>query len=148
MMDGYRKALHKVTITAKSLVYLLMICLPFALASCKKDPKVSFIQGEWYYKDKHLANIPGESAQETKWYFDNGYFSMDSCCFVKTNITGYYSISDRSEDKLMLDLFNLEGQQGGAALHRDDTTFAEIKIDFEADTMMINSSGPYTRISP
>lgn len=147
-MTGQRRAFHSWTIGTKSLVYLLILCLSLALAGCKKDPKVSFIQGEWYYKDKHLANIPGESAQETKWYFDNGYFSMDSCCFVKANISGYYSISDRSENELTLDLFNLEGQQGGMALHRDDTAFAQIKIDFDTDTVMINSSGPYTRISP
>ena len=147
-MDGQRKAFLTRSVYARSIVYLLMICLPFALVGCKKDPKVSFIQGEWYYKDKHLANIPGESAQETKWYFDNGYFTMDSCCFVKVNISGYYSISDRSEDELTLDLFNLEGQQGGMALHRDDTAFAQIKIDFDADTMIINSSGPYTRLGP
>ncbi len=45
-----------------ALVWMIAIVLPLVLSSCKKDPRVTFIQGEWYYKDAHLANIVGESA--------------------------------------------------------------------------------------
>ncbi len=127
-------------------VFILLIAL--VLSGCKKDPKVDFIQGEWYYKDAHLANIVGESAQETSWVFDHGYFSVGSCCFVKSYFSGYYTVTGRTEHTLNLELYNLEGQNGEIVLHRDDTLYAEITIDTTADTLTIDSKGPYTRINP
>ncbi len=116
--------------------------------SCKNDPLLEFIQGVWYYKNAHLANIPAESALVTNWVFDNGYFSMDSCCFVKMNFSGDYSVTNKAENELTLELFNLQGQYGDAVLHRNDTLSTAIKIDTEADTLRINLDGPYTRIGP
>jgi len=98
--------------------------------------------------DAHLANIPSESAQVTSWVFENGYFSMDSCCFVKMNSSGNYSIMDRAENELTLELFNLQGQYGDTVLYRKDKLTAILKIDTEADTLKINNDGPYTRLSP
>lgn len=148
MMNHQIQASHIVFIKPKHLFWFPVICIALLLGGCKKDPKVAFIQGIWYYHDTHLANIPGEDAQETSWEFVNGYVSMRSCCFVKISFSGYYSISDRSENELTLDLFNLEGQYGGTALHRDDTLTAVIRIDTSTDTIKINNSGPYTRQSP
>jgi hypothetical protein len=130
------------------LVCGIVILFSFLLTGCKKDPKVSFIQGEWYYKDAHLANIVGESAQETSWLFDNGYFSIGSCCFVKTYFSGYYVVTDKAENKLSLELYNLQGQNGDMVLHKDDMLYANIVIDMNADTLIINSHGPFTRIQP
>ncbi len=135
-------------LTKKVLILGIILLIPILLSGCKKDPKVVFIQGEWYYKDAHLANIPNESAQETSWLFDNGYFSLGSCCFVKSYISGYYVVKERGDNKLTLELFNLEGQNGDIVLHRDDTLYAEIQINTETDTLIINSKGPFTRISP
>ena len=118
------------------------------LTGCKKDPKVTFIQGEWYYKDAHLANIPNESAEETSWLFDNGYFSVVGCCFVKSYITGYYVVTARGEQTLTLELYNLDGQNGDIVLHRDDTMYADIQVNEDADTLTINSDGPFTRVNP
>ena len=126
----------------------LILIIPLILSGCKKDPKVVFIQGEWYYKDAHLANIPSESAQETSWIFDNGYFSVGSCCFVKSYFSGYYVVTERGDNKLTLELYNLEGQNGDIVLHRDDTAYADIKLDTENDTLIINSKGPFTRVGP
>ena len=128
--------------------YALVLVLCLSVAGCKKDPKVTFIQGTWYYHDAHLANIPGESGQETYWVFDNGYFSLDSCCFVKSYYSGYYSITERTDNGLTLELYNLRGQYGDIVLHRGDTLAAMVKIDTQADTLTINSDGPYTRVSP
>ncbi len=130
------------------LVCAIILLISIFLAGCKKDPKVDFIQGEWYYKDAHLANIVGESAQETSWVFDNGYFSVGSCCFVKSYFSGYYVVTDRADNKLNLELYNLEGQNGDTVLHKDDTLYAEIQLNVQADTLTINSKGPYTRIEP
>ena len=130
------------------IVSLLLLCLSATLLGCKKDPRVVFIQGVWYYKDAHLANIPSESAQVTTWVFENGYVSMDSCCFVKMNFTGYYSVTERAENELTLELFNLQGQAADIVLHRDDTLIAILKIDTEADTLRVNNDGPYTRLNP
>jgi hypothetical protein len=148
MMSGRMTTFTKRNLKTPIILCVLLLGLSVALVGCKKDPKVEFIQGVWYYLDAHLANIPGESAQVTNWVFDNGYFSVDSCCFVQMNFSGYYSVSYRTESELTLELFNLQGQYGSMLLHRDDTMSAVIKIDTEADTVRINNDGPYTRVSP
>ncbi|MFZ2098746.1 MAG: hypothetical protein WAV05_19100 [Anaerolineales bacterium] len=130
------------------LLFVLMILLSLTLAGCKKDPRVTFIQGLWYYKDAHLANIPGESAQVTNWEFDNGYFSIYTCCFYKANYSGYYSVVERTENKLTLEMYDLKGQTGDLIFHQDDIINTVLKIDAETDTLLINGDGPYTRVAP
>lgn len=130
------------------LLVILVVGFGLLAAGCKKDPKTAFIQGAWYYKDAHLANIPSESAQSTTWEFDNGYFSVASCCFVEMYFSGYYNVVERQENKLNLELFNLKGQYGDMVLHRDDTLYLEIQLDIQADTLKINSGGPYQRVTP
>ena len=127
---------------------ILLTIFSLTLTGCKKDPRVTFIQGIWYYKDAHLANIPGESAQVTNWEFDNGFFAIYTCCFVKANYSGYYSVMERDDNKLVLEMFNLKGQAGGLVFHKGDTLGAVLKIDEEADTLLINGDGPYTRVTP
>ena len=125
----------------------LLVCLALLLAACKVDPRLDFIQGVWFYKDAHLANIPSESAQETIVEFDNGYISMDSCCFTEMYFSGSYSVSEKKENGLTLDLFNLKGHYGGFNLTRNDTMFMLITIDPDTDTIKINGSGPFERVS-
>jgi hypothetical protein len=130
------------------ILFVLVPLCSLALTGCKKDPRVTFIQGIWYYKDAHLANIPGESAQVTNWEFNNGYFSIYTCCFYKANYSGYYSVVDRVENKLTLEMFNLKGQMGDLIFHKGDTINAVLEIDSEADTLLINGDGPYSRVTP
>jgi hypothetical protein len=125
-----------------------MTLFSLTLAGCKKDPRVTFIQGIWYYKDAHLANFPGESAQVTNWEFDNGYFSIYTCCFYKASYSGYFSVVERAENKLTLEMFNLKGQAGDLIFHQDDTINAVLEIDTQADTLLINGDGPYARVAP
>ena len=148
LISGNMTTFTKVNSKTPIILCVLLLWLSVALVGCKKNPKLEFIQGVWYYKDAHLANIPSESAQVTNWVFDNGFFSMDSCCFVKMNFSGYYSVADSTESELTLELFNLQGLYGGTVLYRNDTMSAVIKIDTEADTIRINNDGPYTRIGP
>ncbi len=67
---------------------------------------------------------------------------------MKSYYSGYYAITERAENKLVLELYNLEGQNGDIVLHRNDTLYAEIQLDTEKDTLIINSKGPFERISP
>jgi hypothetical protein len=131
----------------RALLWTTIVFIVLAVSGCKKDPKVEFIQGAWYYQDAHLANIPAESAQVTNWEFDNYYFSVDTCCFYEANYSGYYSVTDRDENKLTLELYNIRGQIGGTVLN-DDTMTIIIKLDPETDTIKISGDGPYTRASP
>ena len=147
-MSGKMITLSKRNLKTRIFVCAVLLCFSVVLVGCKKDPRVEFIQGVWYYMDAHLANIPSESAQVTDWVFENGYFSVDSCCFVKMNFSGYYSVKDRAENELTLELYNLQGQAGDTVLYRRDTLSAILKIDTEADTLKINNEGPYTRIGP
>jgi hypothetical protein len=148
MLENPKKILLRRELKTLLLLWGLIFLLSIALVGCKKDPKAAFIQGTWYYKNAHLANLPGESAQTTTWEFDNGYFSVASCCFTKAYFSGYYSITDRKEDKLFLELYQLKGQNGEIVLHKDDTLDLEISVDIDADSLKINSSGPFTRLSP
>jgi len=132
----------------RTLLWTTMLIIVLVVSGCKKDPRVEFIQGGWYYKDAHLANIPAESAQGTSWEFDNYYFSIDSCCFTEAYFSGYYSISERDENKLTLDLYNMRGQMGGMNINKDDTMTIVITLDPEADTIKVSGDGPYTRIGP
>jgi hypothetical protein len=146
--DGMHQTRSRGLAKPSLVVWGIILISAIVLSGCKKDPKVVFIQGEWYRKNAHLANIPGEPAQETSWYFDNGYFSVGSCCFVKSYFSGYYVVTERGENSLTLELTNLEGQNGDMILHRDDKLYADIQIDTKADTLMINSEGPFSRVSP
>ena len=134
--------------TFRALLLSVVVILALLTSGCKKDSRVEFIQGEWYYKDTHLANIPAESAQETNWVFDHGYFSMDSCHFVESYFFGNYYLSARQENKLTLELINLKGQNGGMVLFNDDAMTIIITIDPEADTIKVSNDGPYARVSP
>jgi hypothetical protein len=131
------------------LILLILLAISvLMLSGCKKDPRVTFIQGRWSYKNAHLSNIPGESAQVTDWEFDNGFFSIYTCCFYKANYSGYYSIVERDENKLVLEMFNIKGQAGDLIFHKDDTINTVLKIDTETDTLFVNGDGPYSRLMP
>ena len=77
---------------SRIMLLALVMIMPLVVSGCKQDPRLQFIQGGWYYKDAHLANIPAESAQTTNWVFDNGYFSMDTCCFTEAYFSGKYYV--------------------------------------------------------
>jgi hypothetical protein len=132
---------------SQTFLLTVMVMMVLAVSGCKKDPRLQFIQGEWYYKDAHLANIPAESAQTTNWVFDRGYISMDSCCFYEAHFSRKYYVSERKENQLNLELVNLSGLYGGTVLRFKDSMTIVIKIDTEADTLKISGDGPYTRIS-
>ena len=129
------------------ILWTTLAIMALMVSGCKKDPRVEFIQGSWYYKDAHLANIPAESAQVTSWEFDNYYFATDSCCFTEATFSGYYSITARDENKLTLDLYNMRGQMGGMNINNKDTYTIVITIDPDTDTIKISGDGPYTRVS-
>lgn|GEM_PF-3472575 len=135
-------------INKPSFLFAIMLMIALTASACKKDERVEFIQGAWHYKDAHLANIPAESAQVTYWEFDNNYFSLDTCCFYEAYFSGNYTITDRDENELTLELFSLQGQYGGTILYKDDTMQIVVSIDPEADTIEISGDGPYSRLSP
>jgi hypothetical protein len=132
----------------RALLWISLLIIVLTISGCKKDPLVEFIQGNWYYKDAHLANIPAESAQVTNWIFDNYYFELDSCCFTEEYFSGNYSITERNENKLTLELYNMRGQMGGMNISSEDTYYIVITIDPETDTIKVSGDGPYTRVNP
>lgn len=147
-MKDVKPGVHRTWTGAYGWVVCLVLLSALILAGCKPDPRVEFIQGTWYSLNAHLANIPAESAQETTWVFDHGYVEISACCFVETYFSGSYSIADKKEDEVTLDLFNLQGQNGGMNLTRKDTLTLVIRINEIDDTIKINGDGPYTRVAP
>jgi hypothetical protein len=133
---------------SRIMFWAFIVILALVISGCKKDQKLEFIQGSWYYNDAHLENIVGEPEQVTTWVFYNSSFTMDSCCFYEAYYSGYYYVTDKQDNQLTLELFNMKGQIGGTVLFKDDTQTIVIKIDSEADTIKVSGDGPYTRISP
>jgi hypothetical protein len=129
-------------------VVICLIVPAFLFTGCKSDPNDDFIQGIWYYNDEHLRSITGESQQEDKWLFDKKTFQNTACCFAKINMQGKYSILKSEANILELELFDIVGDQGGTMVSKQTTINITIKIDQENNTIEINRSGPYTRMTP
>ena len=133
--------------TSIRLVVLLTIWFSVFLTACKADQNEAFIQRVWSYKDPHLSNIPAESAQYDSWIIDRKTFQNESCCFSKASFNGNYRIVQSDEAKIVLELYNLSGDIQGSPLSRDDKLEITIKTDPDADTIQINRTGPYTRLT-
>ena len=124
-------------------ILLLAVCI---LAGCKMDPNEEFIQGQWYDNNDHLANLPGESRQESFWYFEDKIFEAYGCCFTPYDFSGNYLIVESEGDTLMLELYQLKGQNVSTVYKSSDTITIEIEIDRQADTIQIGSSDPHVRV--
>lgn len=129
-------------------IVLCLIILVILLSGCKSDPNEEFIQGIWYYNDEHLSNIPAESHQSDTWLFENRFFQNASCCFVKSNLNGSYRIQESEKNSIKLELYNIDGDQGGNPISRQTTILITIEINQENDTIKINRTEPYFRITP
>lgn len=127
---------------------LMLLFTALLLTGCKSDPNEDFIQGIWYYNSEHLANIPAESHQSDNWLFERRTFQNASCCFTKTNMRGSYRVLESEENTIELELYDIVGDQGGAAIQEGTTVVLTIVIDRENDTLKINRAEPYTRITP
>jgi len=124
------------------LLFLSML-LAVLLLGCKPDPDHEFIQDTWVFHSEHLQNITGEQHLTIVWRFNRGTFAYAACCFnIDTQLTGSYSIRERKEDFLLLELFNVKGDAS--------TVSAEIfiKIDRQNDSLSINGTSPYLRQEP
>ncbi len=121
---------------------LVLIILASILGACTPDENEIFIQGGWYYNDRHIQEVVGESYLETTWYFDRGTYETYTCCFVKFQQFGRYDILESGGDKIVLDLFNINGK------FNSERVQLGITIDREADTIKIPGAGPFTRTMP
>lgn len=127
---------------------LALFILAVLFSGCTSDSNDAFIQGIWYYNDEHLSNIPAESHLADNWLFERGTFENASCCFVKVNMQGKYRILESEGNTIRLELFNIEGDQEGIPISRNATIAIKIVIDQENDTIKINRTEPYFRITP
>ncbi len=125
----------------RSLLLGLIVLASF-LGACTPDQNEAFIQGSWFYNDPHIQKQIGETFEETIWSFDRGTYETYSCCFVKFQQYGRYDIADSEEDKIVLELFNINGK------FNSERVTISISIDREADTIRLLRAGPYTRMAP
>jgi hypothetical protein len=121
---------------------LLLIVLASILGACTPDENEIFIQGGWYYNDRHIQEVVGESYVETTWYFDRGTYETYTCCFVEFQQFGRYDILESEGDKIVLDLFNIDGK------FNSERVQIGITIDREKDTIKLPGAGPFTRTGP
>jgi hypothetical protein len=127
------------------LIFLVAIAL--LLSGCSQDPNVKFIQGVWEYKSEHLSNLPGESHLTDTWLFDRGTFKNDTCCFNKGTMQGKYSIVESEENTLKIELYDIQGDQGGHSISSRTEFLIIIEINHEDDTLEINHTDPYYRLT-
>lgn len=120
----------------------LLLLLTICLAGCRPDPNVQFIQGSWYFNDPHLNSVAGESQLETVWTFDRGTYSVYSCCFARSQESGWYEVIESEGDKLVIELSNRNGDTNAERFS------VAIEIDHAADTIEIQGNGPFTRTGP
>jgi hypothetical protein len=126
----------------KLAVLLVLFSIASLVLGCS-DANDQFIQGTWFYRDPHLESVSGETYLETVWTFDRGAFEFYTCCFAgEIHQTGRYRILESKENILTIELFNVKGSGTGRG--------GEIRlvIDPEADTLVIQSGGPHTRVVP
>jgi hypothetical protein len=112
------------------------------VGACTPDQNETFIQGSWFYNDQHIQEQIGETFEETIWVFDRGTYETYSCCFVKFQMYGRYDILESESDKLILELFNINGK------FNSERVQIAISIDREADTIRLLRAGPFTRMVP
>jgi hypothetical protein len=125
---------------------IILLLTGFALAGCQSDPNEEFIQGQWYDNDDHLSNLAGESRQETSWYFDDKTFEVYGCCFSPMAFSGNYRVVESEENSLLLELYNLDGQNGNMIFTDTDVISLEINLNREADTIQFGSGDTYIRV--
>jgi len=127
----------------KLLLSFLFILCTFVLAGCSPDLNDAYIQGTWEYESKHLQNITGEQHLISSWSFHEGSFIFTACCFnIDTYQTGRYRIIQSSEDKILLELFDVKG---------DDFLLGDellIRIDRQNSTLSIGGTSPFKFVSP
>jgi hypothetical protein len=126
----------------RSSLLLGLILLASLLAACTPDPNEVFIQGSWFYNSLHIQEQVGESFSETIWIFDGGTYETSTCCFVEFQQYGRYDILESEGDKLVLELFNINGK------FNSERFSMAITIDREADTIKLPGAGPFTRMTP
>lgn len=112
------------------------------LAACSPDQNDTFIQGSWYFNDPHIREQVGESYEETIWTFDRGAYETYSCCFLKFQQYGRYDIVESEGDRIVLELFNIDGKLNSERVQ------ILITIDRQADTIHLLRAGPFTRMDP
>jgi hypothetical protein len=127
-------------VEVKNSILFLFIVVSFLLGSCETNPDLEFIQGTWVYHSEHLQNIVGEQHLTAVWRFHKGTFEYSACCFnIDTYQTGSYSVRESENGFLLLELFDIKGN--------DFATSGEmfIRIDRENETLSINGASPFTR---
>ncbi|HET7089557.1 MAG TPA: hypothetical protein VFL17_12990 [Anaerolineae bacterium] len=120
----------------------LIVLLAILGAGCRSDPNDQFIQGWWTYSDPHLGSIVSEKFQESVWRFDRGTYRFDACCMFEQHTFGKYNIVESEGDVLVLELFWQDGS------YRSEPTQIRIVIDRQNDTLKVQRTGPFRRITP
>lgn len=123
-------------------MWLAIGMLLLLMAACTPDPNETFIQGSWYYNDQHIQEVVGESYAETIWNFERGRYETKTCCFVKFQQFGRYDIHESEGDKIILEMFNINGKFNSERFQLG------ILIDRDKGTINIGSTGPFTRTLP
>jgi hypothetical protein len=129
----------------------LLLCLLLAglsLAACRADPNEAYIEGIWSYEDPHLKTVVGEPHQTDTWLFERGKFQNSACCFGKAYLSGDYRVLESEENRIVLELFNIDGQQGSMPVPPDARLTIELELHPADDTLDIGPSGPYLRQTP
>lgn len=126
----------------KLVLAALLILSAMLVTGCMGDAE-KHIQGTWEYNSEHLLTKTSEQHLTLVWFFSNGTFSYQACCFnIDEEVTGRYRVLDVEDNIITLELYNTRGSQ-----YRYNTEL-RIKIDKETGDLTIQGGSPYRKLEP
>ena len=127
----------------KNLLLIMLLIAAVLLTGCMSEEEEAF-QGTWYYMSEHLAPIVGETDLEVIWFFKEGYFELQACCFNQDEfLTGYYKITEQEGNEISLELMEIRNH----GVPVTGSMIAHIEILDNPELLIINWAGPFERMA-
>lgn len=124
------------------MIFGFLLLAALLLTGCMGDAEKS-IQGTWEWRSEHLMTKASEQHLTVIWFFNNGTFSYQACCFnIDEEISGRYRVISVEENILMLELYNMRGSQYRLASE------VRIKINPDDGSLTIQSASPFYKLEP
>ena len=123
---------------------VLVLCLLVAAVSLSgcRDRNESFIQDSWFYSAPSVGGVTTESSVHTFWHFEDGSVDANSCCESRPGMNGSYRIIKSEGNLLILEIYDIEDETGLQSYE------LQIEIDRERETLLLQGTGPFVRVTP
>ena len=116
---------------------LITFSLLLTLPACTPNPNEEFIQGNWAFVNESGDYRPGRPPLYFQWNFYNGTFYVEQEVFMgfPRISEGHYRILDSEEDKLTIELYDVQGNY-----YQYEPVEVDIQLDRENNTLRISKA--------